>query len=140
MFIIANNFLTNTYFFYRKLLQKIPENLFSNLLYILQLCISFRISSFFTQKHKHYFSRFEGSTSYVIFNGSEYCLYSLLVLYYNRVRLYTSDTSCLDTSYLLPRTGNGTTSKSSRRVFKHNILTHFSFLSCHKILLVIIFF
>ena len=63
------------------------------------------------------FSRFEGSTSYVIFNGSEYCLYSLLVLYYNRLRLYSSDTSCLDTSYLLPRTGNGTTSKSSRRVF-----------------------
>lgn len=88
------------------------------------------------------FFRFQGSTSYVIFNGSDYCLYSLLVLYYNRLRLFSSDSTCLDTSFLLPRTGNGATSKSSRRVFK-SIFQRFSLLNPLTFLLltaIILFF
>ena len=53
------------------------------------------------------FFRYEGATSYLIFNGSEFCPYSIAVLYFNRCGIYTSDTSCLDSSFIFARTANG---------------------------------
>jgi len=58
--------------------------------------------------------RYEGRTSYLVFSGSVHCPYTLLVQYFNRLRIYSADTGVIDRSYVFCRTGNGAAPNQSR--------------------------
>ncbi len=81
-----------------------------------------KILKFFNFKFDIYliiFFRYEGRTSFLVFSGGPYCIYSTCVAYFNRLRLYTADSGYIDSSYVFCRTGNGADSNQSRQVLQY---------------------
>ena len=73
--------------------------------------MTFRLKFFFFIMRKNFCYNIQYST------GGPYCLYSLTVLYYNRMRIYSADSSVMDRSFLFPRTGSGSDPGATRQVF-----------------------